>query len=126
MRKRHVRNRFDFLDFEYSKVGLPLVESIQGIMIRAEVFGPTLPANRGMEHPAQRRSSQDAAVNAKSDDAARKLVHHNENPMCSQGCGFALEQIAAPQTVFHVTEKREPGRTSRIRFRPVMDAQDAA
>ena len=46
--------------------------------------------------------------------------------MCSQGCGFALEQIAAPQTVIHVTKKREPGRTSRIRFRPVTDAQDAA
>src|SRR6516165_6168733 len=28
--------------------------------------------------------------------------------------------------VLHVTEKRDPGRTSRIRFRPVTDAQDAA
>ena len=126
MRKRHVRNRFDFLHFEYSKIGLPLVESIQRIMIRAEVFGQTLPANRSMKHPAQRHSIHDAAVDAKPDDASRKLVHHNENPMCSQGCRFALEQIAAPQTVLHVTEKGEPGRTSRIRFRPVMDAQDAA
>src|SRR5215467_15582136 len=46
---RTTLNRFDFLEFEYSKVGLPLVESIQGIMIRAEVFGQTLPANRAME-----------------------------------------------------------------------------
>src|SRR6516165_714469 len=53
MRKRSVRNRFDFLHFEYSKIGLPLVESIQRIMIRAEVFGQTLPANRSMKHPAQ-------------------------------------------------------------------------
>src|SRR6516164_11125640 len=126
MRKRHVRNRLDFGDSEYSKSGLPLVESIQRIMIRAEVFGQTLPANRSMKHPAQRRSIHNAAVDAKPDDASRKLVHHNENPMCSQGCGFALEQIAAPQTVLHVTEKGEPGRTSRIRFRPVIDAQDAA
>ena len=29
-------------------------------------------------------------------------------------------------TVLGVAEKREPGRTSRIRFRPVMNAQDTA
>jgi len=28
MRQRHARNRFDFGDSEYSKIGLPLVESI--------------------------------------------------------------------------------------------------
>jgi hypothetical protein len=27
---------------------------------------------------------------------------------------------------FHVAEKREPGRTCRIRFRPVMNTQDTA
>src|SRR5215469_3026176 len=92
MRNRHIRNRFDFLHFEYSKIGLPLVESIQRIMIRAEVFGRTLPANRSMKHPAQRRSIHNAAVDAKPDDASPKLVHHNENPMCSQGCRFALRR----------------------------------
>jgi hypothetical protein len=44
MRKWHVRNRFDFLHLEYSKIGLPLVESIQRIMIRAEIFGHALSA----------------------------------------------------------------------------------
>ena len=33
---------------------------------------------------------------------------------------------AAPQTVLHVTKEGEPGRASRIRFRPVMNAQDTA
>ncbi len=33
MRKRHVRNSFDFGYLEYPKIGLPLVESIQRIMI---------------------------------------------------------------------------------------------
>src|SRR5580700_10837879 len=46
--------------------------------------------------------------------------------MCSLRCGFASEQIAAPQTVLHVAEKCEPGGTSRIRFRPVTNAQDTA
>ena len=91
MRKRHVRNSLDFGYLEYPKIGLPLVESIQRIMIRAEVFWQTVPANRSMEHPAQRHSINDAAVDAKPDDATRKLVHHNENPMGSQGCRFASE-----------------------------------
>ena len=79
MRKRHVRNSFDFRHCEYPKVGLPLVESIQRIMIRAEAFWQTVPANRSMEHPAQRHSINNAVVDAKPNEATRKLVHHNEN-----------------------------------------------
>ena len=110
MRNRQVRNRLDFRHLEYPKIGLPLVESIQRIMIRTELFGQTLPANRSMEHAAQRHAVNDAAVDAKPNDATRKLVHHDENPMGPQSCGFASEQIAAPQTVLHVAEKREIGR----------------
>jgi hypothetical protein len=36
-----------------------------------------------VEHPAQRHSIHDAAVDAKTNDATRKLVHHDENLMCS-------------------------------------------
>src|SRR2546422_4600017 len=124
MRKRHVRNRLDFRHLEYSQIGLPLVESIQRIMIRAEIFGLTLPANRSMEHPAQRHPIHDAAVDAKPNHATRTLVHYDENPMCSQCGGFAAEQIATPQTILRVAEKRKPRWTSR--FRPVMNAQDTA
>jgi hypothetical protein len=55
MRKWHVRNRLDFRNLEYPKIGLPLVESIQRIMIRAEVFWQTMPANRSMKHPLHQR-----------------------------------------------------------------------
>jgi hypothetical protein len=61
MRKRHVRKSLDFRHLEYPKIGFPLVKSIQRIMIRAEVFWQTVPANRSPEHPAQRRSIDDAA-----------------------------------------------------------------
>jgi hypothetical protein len=37
---------------EDPKISFPLVESIQRIVIRAEIFGQTVPANRTMEHPA--------------------------------------------------------------------------
>jgi hypothetical protein len=83
MRQRHVRNSLDFRYLEHPEISLPLLESIQRIMIRAEVFGQTVPANRSLEHPAQPHSINDAPVDTKPDDTACKLVHHNQNPMCS-------------------------------------------
>jgi hypothetical protein len=62
------------------------VETIQRIAIGAEIFGQTVPANRAMEHPAQRHSTNNAFVDAKTNDPTRKLVHHS-----SQRCRFASE-----------------------------------
>jgi hypothetical protein len=45
-----------------------------------------------MEHPAQRHSINHAAVDTKPNNATRKLVHHDEYPMCSQGRGFTLDE----------------------------------
>src|SRR4029450_5731589 len=69
----HLRNSLDFGYLEYPKIGMPLVESIQRIMVRAEVLWQAVPTNRSTNHPAQRHSINDAAVNAKPDDAPRKL-----------------------------------------------------
>jgi hypothetical protein len=87
------------------------MESIQGIMIRAEVFRQTLSAESldGTSGTAPHR--QRCRCGRQAHDATRKLVHHEENPIGSQRCGFAAEQIAAPQTVLHVAEKGEPGWT---------------
>ena len=49
----------------------------------AEVFRRTLPANRSLEHPAQRDAVNEAAVDAKSNDATRELVHH-DCPWCGR------------------------------------------
>ena len=92
------------------KIGLPLVEPIQRIMIRAEAFWQTVPANRSAEHAAQRHTINGAAMDAKTDATPRKLVHHHENQMGSQRGRFASEQIAIPQTVLHMAEKRKPGK----------------
>jgi hypothetical protein len=126
MRKRNVGNRFDFRNAEHSKIGLPLVVSVERVVIRVEVPRKAVPTDRAPEHPAQRHSVHNASVRAEPNDAPRKLVHYQQNPMSSQGCGFAAEQVAAPQAIFHVTEKRKPGRTVSIRPRPVMHAQDTA
>ena len=49
MGERHIGNGFDFRNLKYPQSGLPLVEPIQWIVIRAEVFRQTLPANRSIE-----------------------------------------------------------------------------
>ena len=67
-----------------------------------------------------------AALNTKANNATRELIHHDENPICSQRCGFTSEQIAVPQSVPGAAEKREPGWTSGIRFWLLMNAQYSA
>jgi hypothetical protein len=79
-------------------------------MIRAEVPGETVPANRLLKHPAQCNTVHDPSADTKTNDTACELVHHYENPVGSQVCRFAPEQITAPQTVLRVAEKGEPGR----------------
>ncbi len=64
-----------FRSLKYAKIRLPLMESIQGIMIRAEIFRQTLSANRSMEHPAQRHTVNDAAVDGKAHDATPIVTH---------------------------------------------------
>ena len=82
-RQRHVGHRFDFFHFEYPKIGLPLAEPIQRVMIRTEIPRQAVPTDCSLEHTAERYSVNGATVNAKSDDATGELVDHHENPMGS-------------------------------------------
>ena len=109
MRERDIRNRLDFGHSEHSEVGLPLMESIQRIMIRVKAFRRVVPGDRSSEHATQRDAIDDAGVNAETNDAPGKLVHHNQYPMSSQRSGLTSEQVATPQAVFGVAEKGEPG-----------------
>src|SRR5215831_14302233 len=102
------------------------MKSIQGIMIRTEIFRQGSAVDRSAEHSAQRWAVDDAAVDAKANDAPGKLIHHDQNPMRFQDGGLTPKQIATPQAVLGVAEEGEPGRTSAIRFRLVMLGQDPA
>ena len=112
MRKWDVGNGLDFRYFKDSKNGLPSMESIQRIMIAAEVLWETLPVDRSLEHPAQRNTVHNAPVDAKPDHATCKLVHHHQNPVCGQSGRCAPKQVAAPHVVLRVAEEGEPGWTS--------------
>lgn len=69
-----MRNRFYFLNFTHPMVGLPLMESLQRVVVRTQVFGQPVPANGVVEHPAQCRSMDGAAVDAEPDNATGELV----------------------------------------------------
>ena len=94
-------------------------------MIRAEILWHTLAPNRMQEHPAQSYSIYNSGMDAESNNSTRELVHHDQDPMCSQGCRLTTKQIAAPQAVFGMAKEGEPGWTLRMGVRPVMQTQDA-
>jgi hypothetical protein len=71
-------------------------------------------------------SQSGCRVNTKPDNASRKLVHDGENPMCSQCCGFAAEQIQAPKTVFRVTDEGKPGGSAAIGRRMLVGGPECA
>src|SRR6516225_6824453 len=125
MGERHIRNGLYFYDLQYPQIGLPLVEAIQRIMIRAQILRQAATSNRVIEHPAQSRTVYCSPVDPKPSDPPRKLVHHDQDPMGCQRCRFAPEQITTPQAVLHMAEKRQP-RWAGIRVRPVVKAQDSA
>lgn len=49
-------------------------------------------------------------MNGEADDARGELIHKHQDSMAFDRDRFAAEQIHAPQTVFHVAEKSQPGR----------------
>jgi hypothetical protein len=128
MRKRHVRNTLDFGDLEDPKIGLPLVESIQRIVIRAEIFGRTLPANRTDETYGKAQSATPSTMPLCTPKPMMRRVNcsSQQEPRGFAALLIRIEINRSSTTVFCVTEKRKPGRTSRTRFRPVMNAQHTA
>src|SRR6266852_3316049 len=69
MREWHARHGLDFFHVEDSQIGLPLVEPIQGIMVRAQVLRRRLALSRSIEHSAQPHAVHDATMYAKAHDA---------------------------------------------------------
>src|SRR6516164_5738136 len=126
MRQRHVSYGLDFHHLQHSKVGLPLVEPIQRIVVRAEILRQRWPLNGSLEHQAQRRPIDSSAVNAKPDDATSELIHNHQHPMRSQAQRFTTKQVDAPQTVLRLTEKGQPRRTAGSGFWPVMFSKNPA
>ena len=80
------------------------MESEQRIIIAADVFWGTGPADRTVEHPTKRWPIHCARVYAETNNSTCALVHDDEHPMAFENEGFAAEKIDTPQAVFRVTE----------------------
>lgn len=95
-------------------------------MICTQILRQSLFSSGSIEHPAECGAIHDSALNAKSNDPTRELVHDKENPMCLQRRGFAAKEVETPKAVLHVAEESEPRWTTRIGVRLVMNVEDAA
>ena len=125
MGQRDIGDGFDLGHFQYPQVGLPLAKPIKGIMVGAEVLGhPALPAKGVVKHPAKSDTVDGTGMYAEPQDAARELVHDDQDPVTPQRGRFASEQIYTPEAVFHVTNEGEPGWPSGGRFRPIVTGEN--
>jgi hypothetical protein len=79
MRYWHIGHCFDLRNAKDSKVRLSLMESIQRIMIRTQIFRNRLPSNRSMEHAAKSPTIHDPDVNSESDNAPSVLIHDHQH-----------------------------------------------
>src|SRR5215472_1522504 len=75
MRQWNVGDGLDFCHVQYPEVGLPLVESIQEIVIGAEeVRHPALPSSGAVEHPTKSDTIDRAGMDAEANDPATLLL----------------------------------------------------
>src|SRR5271169_6275028 len=65
-----------------------------------------------------------AGMDAEPNDPARKLIHDHQDPMGPQGGRLAPEQIHTPETVFHVAQESQPGRTTGGLSRPAVTGEN--
>jgi hypothetical protein len=93
---------------QYPQIGLPAVEPEQRIMIGTEPRGQTLLGDGLVEHAAERLTIDGNGLHTKADNPAGKLVQDDQNPVTPQQYRFGPEQVQAPETVFGMTQEREP------------------
>ena len=95
-----VRNGLDFGHTQHSKVGVPLVESIQRIVVATEVFRGQASSNSVVEHAAHCPVIDNTCVDTEANDPPRVLVHDHQNPVGSENRGLTAKQVDAPEAVF--------------------------
>src|ERR1035437_1347437 len=119
----HRLHRFHVQD---PQIGLPAVEPEQRIMIGTEPRRQPLLGNGLVEHAAERWPIDCCGLHPKADDPAGKLIHDDQDPVTLQQDRFGPEQVQAPETVFGMTQVREPRRSMVTVVRAVVCGQHSA
>ena len=70
-----------------------------------------LPGGGGIEHATHRHAINACRGDSKADDATGEDVHDQQHPMAAQDDRFNAEQIDAPDTIFCLSDKGQPGWT---------------
>jgi hypothetical protein len=80
MRKGNIGHRLDFCYVQDSQIGLPLLKSIERIVVGAEGLGYRPVASNGLiEHPAEGDTIDHSGTDAEPDDPARVLIHDDQD-----------------------------------------------
>ena len=82
-------------------------------------------SNGVVEHSAKGDTVDRAGLQAKPNDPTSVLIHDDQYPVSPQHCRFAAKEIHAPETVLHVSEESQPGRTAGVWLGSVIRGQDA-
>ena len=99
----------DFCYVQDAQIGLPLLESIQRIVVGAKVLRHRSTASNGLiEHPAERETIDHSGMDAEADDPASILIHVDQDPVSPQRGRFAPEQIDTPETVLQMSNEGQP------------------
>src|SRR5438309_6268495 len=63
-------------------------------------------------------------MDAEPQDAARELIHDDQDPVSPQRGRFASEQIYPPEAVLELTNEGQPGWPPGVRFRSVVTGEN--
>src|SRR5688572_26289057 len=103
------------------------MELEQRIMIAAEVARPSQCCDDCLvEHAADGGTIEHGCAYTEANNSAGELIHHDHHPVGSQDQCLAAKEIDAPQTIFGVSEEREPGRALRAGLGSVAPGEHAA
>jgi hypothetical protein len=104
MRPRNPGHRLHCFHVQNPQIGLPAVELEQRIMIGNEPPWQAFSGIGLVEHATESHSIYGDRLHTKADDAAAKLIHHDQDPVRLEQDRISPEQVQAPESVLGVTE----------------------
>src|SRR5580700_4175447 len=85
MRQGNVGDGLDFCHLQDPQIGLPLVELIERIMVRAEVlWQPALTSKGAVKHATECDPIDRASMDAETNDPSRVLIHNHQDPVSGE------------------------------------------